>query len=132
MTEEKTDKKVQDYIEKMKKERGGTYVPAPMVYLAQKDLPFIEAYDNLYNASLQDGKALAAKYRELVCIGILAHRGFEDICAAHIKRALKLGVTKQELLDAIETMIIPGGAPTFGVALNALIKVEEEEKKAKG
>jgi alkylhydroperoxidase/carboxymuconolactone decarboxylase family protein YurZ len=131
MTEEKLDKKVQDYIEKMKKERG-TYVPAPMVYLANKDLPFIEAYDNLYNKSLQDGKALPAKYRELVCIGILAHRGFEDICMSHIKRALKLGATKQEIMDAIETMIIPGGAPTFGVGLNALVKVEEEEKKAKG
>jgi len=131
MTEEKTDKKVQDYIEKMKKERG-PYVPAPMVYLAHKDLPFIEAYDNLYNRSLQDGKELPAKYRELVCIGILAHRGFEDICVSHIKRALKLGATKQEIMDAIETMIIPGGAPTFGVGLNALIKVEEEEKKAKG
>jgi alkylhydroperoxidase/carboxymuconolactone decarboxylase family protein YurZ len=131
MAEEKTDKKVQDFIDKMKKERG-PYVPAPMVYLANKDLPFIEAYDNLYNAALQDGKALPAKYRELVCIGILAHRGFEDICVSHIKRALKLGATKQEILDAIETMIIPGGAPTFGVGLNALIKVEEEEKKANG
>lgn len=131
MTEEKTDKKVLDYIEKMKKERG-PYVPAPMVYLAHKDLPFIEAYDNLYNRSLQDGKELPVKYRELVCIGILAERGFEDICAAHIKRALKFGATKQEIMDAIETMIIPGGAPAFGVALNALIKVEEEEKKAKG
>ena len=131
MSDEKSNKRAEEFIERMKKERG-PYIPAPWVYLAPKDIDFMEAYDNLYNRSLQDGKSLPTKYRELVCIGILAHRGFEDICVSHIKRALKFGATKQEILDAIETTIIPGGAPTFGVGLNALMKVEEEEKKAKG
>ena len=131
MSDEKSNKRAEEFIERMKKERG-PYIPAPWVYLAPKDIDFMEAYDNLYNRSLQDGKSLPTKYRELVCIGILAHRGFEDIVVSHIKRALKFGATKQEGLDAIETTIIAGGAPTFGVGLNALMKVEEEEKKAKG
>jgi alkylhydroperoxidase/carboxymuconolactone decarboxylase family protein YurZ len=130
MAEEKVDKRVEEFLAKMRKERG-PYIPEPMAYLAHRDIGFIENYDNLYNSSLQDGKELPAKYRELVCIGILAHRGFEDICVSHIKRALKLGATKQEVLDAIETMMIPGGAPTFGVAMNALMKIEKEEKEAK-
>jgi len=44
---------------------------------------------------------------------------------------LKLGATKQEVIDAIETTIIPGGAPTFGSGLAAMMRVEEDEKKGK-
>jgi alkylhydroperoxidase/carboxymuconolactone decarboxylase family protein YurZ len=129
MADEKTEKRIQNFIEVMKKERG--YLPAPWGYLAPKDIDFMEAYDNLYRRGLEDGKALPAKYRELVCIGILAHRGSDDAVYNHVKRALELGATKQELLDAIETTIVPGGAPTFGTGLKALMRVEEEEKKGK-
>jgi len=129
MVEGKTEKRIQDFIEAMKKERG--YLPAPWGFLAPKDIDFMEAYDNLYKRGLQEGKALPAKYRELVCIGILAHRAMDDAVYEHVKRALRLGATKQELLDAIETTIIPGGAPTFGTGLKALMRVEEEEKKGK-
>jgi AhpD family alkylhydroperoxidase len=129
MADEKTDKRVEDYIEKMRKQRG--YLPDQWAYLAHKDLDFIEAYDNLYRKGLEDGKALPAKYRELVCIGVLAYRGLDDAVVSHIKRALKLGATKQEVIDAIETTIIPGGAPTFGSGLAAMVRVEEDEKKGK-
>ena len=129
MADEKTDKRAEEYIEKMRKQRG--YLPDQWAYLAYKDLDFIEAYDNLYRRGLEDGKALPAKYRELVCIGVLAYRGLDDAVVSHIKRALKLGATKQEVIDAIETTIIPGGAPTFGSGLAAMMRVEEDEKKGK-
>jgi hypothetical protein len=34
-------------------------------------------------------------------------------------------------MEAIETMIVPGGAPTFGTGLRALMRIEEDEKKQK-
>jgi len=40
----------------------------------------------LYRRGLEDGKALPAKYRELVCIGVLAYRGLDDAVVSHIKR----------------------------------------------
>jgi alkylhydroperoxidase/carboxymuconolactone decarboxylase family protein YurZ len=57
----------------------------------------------------------------------LAFRGRESGVYEHCKRALRLGATKQELLEAIETSIIPGGTPTFGAGLRALMRIEEEE-----
>ncbi len=71
------------------------------------------------------------KTRELVAIAILAFRGLEGGVYEHMKRALRHGATKQELLEAIETSIIPGGAPTFATGLQALMRIEEDEKKAK-
>ena len=113
----------------MKKERG--YLPDQWAYLAHKDIDFMEAYDTLYKRAMGDGKALPAKMRELVSIGVLAHIGSENAVVSHIKRALRLGATKQEVMDAIETTLVPGGAATFATGLAALMKVEEDEKKGK-
>jgi alkylhydroperoxidase/carboxymuconolactone decarboxylase family protein YurZ len=113
-------------VEAAKKERG--YLPASMVYAASRDIDFIEAYDKLYANSLNDGKAFPAKYRELVCAGVLAFRGFDPAVYEHLKRAIRLGATHQECLEAMEATIIAGGWPTLGCGLRALIKLEEEEK----
>jgi len=129
MTDEKTEKRIQNLKEAMKKERG--YVLPEWAYIAEKDVDFMEAYNNLYEKGLKDGKALPAKTRELIAIALLAYRGLNNAVYEHAKRALRLGATKQELLEAIETTIVPGGAPTFSVGLQALVRIEEEEKKGK-
>ena len=113
-------------IEKMKKDRG--YIYPEWEFAARNDPDFVEAYNNLYRAALNEGQALDAKTRELVALGILAFRGDVNAVKAHILRALRLGATKQELLDAIETCIVPGGAPTFFVGLSALMKAVDEFK----
>lgn len=120
------EKRKKDLQEAMQKERG--YLQAPWRYLTEHDIDFMEAYNNLYNRGLTDGKALPAKVREFIAMGILAYRGLEDAVYLHAKRALRLGASKQELLEAIETAMIPGGAPTLALGLRALAKIEEEEK----
>jgi alkylhydroperoxidase/carboxymuconolactone decarboxylase family protein YurZ len=97
--------------------------------MVDKDIDFMEAYDNLYERVLTNGKALAAKTREFIAIAILTFRGQENAVYLHARRALRLGATKQELIEAIETTVIPGGALTFQVGVSALMRIEEEEKK---
>ncbi|HSR10457.1 MAG TPA: carboxymuconolactone decarboxylase family protein [Thermodesulfobacteriota bacterium] len=121
-----SEKKKKELLEKMEKERG--YMLGPWKYLAERDVDFMEAYNNLYNRGLTDGQALPAKVREFIAIALLAYRGQEDAVYLHGKRALKLGATKQELLEAIETAMIPGGGPTLATGLRALARIEEEEK----
>lgn len=127
MSKETADKRKQRLIEDMTKERG--YLPPPWAYMVEKDVDFMEAYDTLYNRGLKDGNALPIKTRELIAIVLLAFRGSENAVYEHMKRALKHGATKEELLEAIETSIVPGGAPTFGTGLRALMRIEEEDEK---
>ncbi len=129
MSDENKDQKKAALIAKMSEERG--YLPKPWHYVADHDVDFLGAYNDLYERSLGNGQALPIKVRELVCMAILCHRGMEGAVEVHAKRALKYGATMQELLEAIETMIIPGGAPTFGTGLLALMKIVEDEKKEK-
>ena len=67
----------------------------------------------------------------MVATAILCHRGMESAAASHFKRARQHGASLQELLEAVEAMFIPGGAPTLGTGLLALMKVIEEEQKDK-
>ncbi len=126
MKNEKMEKRVKRLIKEMEKDRG--YLPPPWKYMVEKDVNFMEAYNKLYNCGLNDGKALPVKTRELIPIALLAFRGNENGVYEHIKRALKHGATKREILEALETLIIPGGAPTFATGLRALMRIEEEEK----
>lgn len=114
-------------IEEMKKERGGN-VPAVWEYLAENDVDFLESYNNLCNKALTTGKSIAPKVKEFIAIGVLAYRGLDNAVYDHCKRALKYGATKEELLEVVETAIIPGGAPTLGSGLRALKQIEDEEK----
>ncbi len=129
MANDNTGKKKQDLLKVMEKERG--YMLGPWKFLAEQDVDFMEAYNNLYNRGLTDGKALPARMRELIAIGILAYRGQEEAVYLHGKRALKLGASKRELLEAVETAMIPGGGPTLAVGLRALARIEEEGKNPK-
>jgi AhpD family alkylhydroperoxidase len=123
------EKRVEKLLAEMKKERG--YVSLAKNYVARIDPDFMEAYNNLYNNGLRAGKALPVKTRELVAIAILAYRTRDDAVYEHMKRALRHGATQQELLEAIETTLIPGGGPTFDTGIRALMRIVEEEKGQK-
>ena len=129
MKDEKERKRIEALKEAMRKERG--YIYPQWEFVAENDVGFMEAYNNLYSSALNDGKALAAKTREFIAIALLAYRGLEEATLQHMKRAIRLGATKQEILEAVETAIVPGGAPTVYTGLCALMRVEEDEKAAK-
>jgi alkylhydroperoxidase/carboxymuconolactone decarboxylase family protein YurZ len=100
-------------------------------YLIKTDPDMFEAYQNVYEKGLLPGKELPTKYRELVCMAILAFRGSREGVISHGLRAHRLGATRQEVLDAAETTMIPGGAPTFRIYLAAVEAIEKEDKKAR-
>jgi len=127
VTEKDKNNKIDMLLEKMAKERG--YVLAPLEYAVTQDVNFMEAYNNLYKHVLTDGKALSAKTREFIAIALLAYRGQDQAVYEHAKRALRLGASKQELLEAIETTILPGGAPAFATGLKALMRIDKENQQ---
>ena len=113
----------------MAAERG--FLPKEWQWVADQDLDFLEAYNNLWRQASNDGKALPIKTRELIAIAILAYRGSEGAVYSHCKRALKFGASMQELLEAFETMVVTGGAPTLATGLNALMRILKEQEEAK-
>jgi alkylhydroperoxidase/carboxymuconolactone decarboxylase family protein YurZ len=78
-----------------------------------------------YELALGEGRHVSAKVREFVAIALLAFRGADrEGLVAHMRRAIRLGATKEELFEVLEATLVPGGAPTFHRGLSALIEVE--------
>ncbi len=55
--------------------------------------------------------------------------GVSNAVTAHVLRAMRLGATKQEILEAVETSIIPGGAPAFFNGLSGILKAIDAAKQ---
>jgi alkylhydroperoxidase/carboxymuconolactone decarboxylase family protein YurZ len=125
------EEKADALVAEMTKARG--YMYPEWEFAARNDPDFMKCYNDLYASALGDGEALPLKTRELVALGILCYRRSVDAAATHIVRALKNGATKQEILEAIETCIIPGGAPTFSAGLLAMMQgFEMYDKQVSG
>ncbi len=69
---------------------------------------------------LGEGRHVSAKVREFVAIDLLAFRGVEPQgLVSHIRRAVRFGATREELVKVLETCLVPGGAVTVHRGLSA-------------
>jgi alkylhydroperoxidase/carboxymuconolactone decarboxylase family protein YurZ len=110
-------------IARMKEARG--YIYPEWEFAARQDPEFVETYNQIYERGLGDGKHVSAKVREFVAIALLAFRGAERAgLVAHMQRAIRLGATREEIFEVLETCMVPGGAPTFHRGLSALMEVK--------
>jgi alkylhydroperoxidase/carboxymuconolactone decarboxylase family protein YurZ len=111
-------------IARMTEARG--YIYPEWEFAARQDPDFVETYNRIYELSLGDGRHVSAKVREFVAIALLAFRGAERAgLVAHMRRAIRLGATREELFEVLETCLVPGGAPTFHRGLSALMEVKD-------
>jgi alkylhydroperoxidase/carboxymuconolactone decarboxylase family protein YurZ len=112
-------------IARMKEARG--YIYPEWEFAARQDPDFVETYNRIYEQGLGEGRHVSAKVREFVAIALLAFRGAEKAgLVAHMKRAMRLGATREEIFEVLETCLVPGGAPTFHRGLTALIELDGE------
>ena len=117
------EQRAEALIARMKKARG--YIYPEWEFAARQDPEFVETYNRIYELGLGDGKHVSAKVREFVAIALLAFRGSEKpALIAHMRRAIRLGATREELFEVLETCMVPGGAPTFHRGLSALMEVD--------
>ena len=64
--------------------------------------------------------------KELVVIGVRASRGLQYGVAAHMRRAVAHGATRDELFEAIKTAAVPGGGVAYSVGVRALQELEQD------
>jgi alkylhydroperoxidase/carboxymuconolactone decarboxylase family protein YurZ len=111
-------------IARMKEARG--YIYPEWEFAARQDPDFVETYNRIYELGLGEGRHVPAKVREFVAIALLAFRGADRAgLVAHMERAIRLGATREEIFEVLETCLVPGGAPTFHRGLGALLEVKD-------
>jgi len=123
MSDDDRATQAEELIARMKSARG--YIYPEWELAARSDPEFTEAYNRIYELALGEGRHVSAKVREFVAIALLAFRGADrDALAAHMRRAIRLGASKEELVEVLEATLVPGGAPTFHRGLSALLELE--------
>jgi alkylhydroperoxidase/carboxymuconolactone decarboxylase family protein YurZ len=115
-------------------ERRRGFVPYWLRTMAETDVDFLEAYERIYElTAIRRGK-LPPKFREMIVVAAVSIGGYLPGIKDHIRRALRLGATKEEIIEVLQSAYFHTGALTLVHGMIGLIDVLKEleaEKKTR-
>ena len=107
-----------EYVEAMGRKRG--YVLEMHRIMAAADFEWVKKYDTFLQATYTSQRLLDRKTKELLQIVVeAALRADVEQIQAHVEVALKEGATPQEILEALQTVVMPMGMLAFRRGLQA-------------
>ena len=88
--------------------------------MVQADPDWLERYGDLIHATYLEERTLDRKTKELCQTVVLAAlRSSTDHIGSHIRMAMAHGATKEEVLEALECVLLPLGGLGFNAGLQA-------------
>ena len=121
-----TREEKQAYIDQMAKERG--YVLDYHKVMTEHDFDVLQAANGLVDAAYLKQRRLDRKTKELIFIvSLMVMRASKGHIQSHIRVALDLGVSKEEILEAIEITLPEAGVVIFQEGFEAWREVTDAE-----
>jgi 4-carboxymuconolactone decarboxylase len=112
----------QEYLDDMVRKRG--YVLEYHKRLVAADYEFARAVNDIVDAAYMKPRLLDPKVKELIFIvSLTSMRATKAHIQSHIKVALELGCTPEEILEAIEISMPEAGVVAFQEGFNAWAEV---------
>ncbi len=106
------DANKQAYVDDMVRRRG--YVLPYHKAMAEADLPVLKAADDLVSAAYLSQRTLDHGTKELLFVlSLTVLKAERHHIASHIRTALRIGVSPQEILEAIEIALPEAGVVAF-------------------
>ncbi len=84
------------------KDLNNPYGYSEMDWAEQLDPAYAAARAEVRRLRVGEDGTLSVKVKELIVLGVLASRGLQYGVAAHMRRAIDYGATKEELFEAIK------------------------------
>ena len=113
-----TQEEEQAYIDDMARKRG--YVLEFHKVMAKQDFDALQATNNLVEAAYLKERRLDRRTKELIFIvSLTVMRASKGHIASHIRVALDLGLSKEEILEAMEIAIPEAGIVAFQTGFEA-------------
>jgi AhpD family alkylhydroperoxidase len=85
----------------------------------------LESWITIRQKVADDG-ALTRKVKEFILIGINLVRGYPSGIENHMKKAIELGATQQEIMEVIATAVISSAAPSIMNGAKELSKLTQK------
>ena len=103
-----------------------------LAFGAKMDPDFFEGYARIAWGIFEEKEChLDPIRREMAMLLVMAFQGMSDDVYIHCKKALSLGATKEQLLEAFEVGFTGGGSKVLLEGLHALRRIDEEESLSK-
>jgi len=116
----------QQYVDDMARSRG--YVLDYHKVMAKHDFPVLRAANGLVSAAYLEQRSLDRRTKELLFIlSLTVMRASKGHIQSHIRVALDLGVTPQEILEAIEIALPEAGIVAFQTGFDAWCEVVDAD-----
>ena len=110
------------YLEKIYRDRG--FVWEMHKTLVEWDLEWIKAYDDFVHSTYLGQRTLDRKTKELLQIVVeAALKADVEQIQRHVKEAVDSGATPQEILEALESVMMPMGMLAFRRGIQAWSEV---------
>ena len=122
-------KQIEAVVRRAEEKRG--YSPPWLRFMGEIDLEFLETYNALYELNGSRSVHLSLKVKELITVAALAVERQDSGNRTHIRRALGLGATKEEIVEALQAASFHTGALTLVYGVNSLRAVLEELESEK-
>ena len=121
-----TEAEKQAYVDEMAQNRG--YVLDYHKVMAAQDFEVLQAANGLVNAAYLKERRLDRKTKELLfIISLTVMRASKGHIQSHIRVALDLGLSKEEILEAIEITLPEAGVVVFQEGFEAWREVTGAE-----
>ena len=121
-----TQEEKQAYIDEMARKRG--YVLDYHKVMTQYDFEVLQAANGIVDAAYLKQRRLDRKTKELIFIvSLTVMRASKGHIASHIRVALELGLSEEEILEAIEIALPEAGIVAFQVGFDAWREVTGAE-----
>lgn len=113
-----TTEEKRTFIEEIRKDRG--YVLDIHKIMVEVDFDWIKAYDPFLRATYTNNRSLDRKTKELCQVVVeAALRADVSQIREHVRLAIQYGATPQDVLEALESVLMPMGMLAFREGLKA-------------
>jgi AhpD family alkylhydroperoxidase len=85
----------------------------------------MNALSGLHSEVVKDG-ALSARTKEIMMVGIAVALRCEYCLWKHVPEAVRLGATREEILEAVSTAILMAGGPAVAYGSVVVLKILDE------
>ena len=117
-------------VRRGEKRRG--FVPYWLRFMGEVDIDFLEAYERIYELTAVRKGALPPKFREMIVCAAVAIGGYGPGLKQHVRRAIELGATREEMVEVFQSAYFHTGALTLVQGMIQLIDVLKEMEEEQG
>jgi len=117
-------------IDEIRAKRG--YLYPWQEHMAEHDPDFLSSYEDLWDMIGARAVHIPEQTKQLILVAVVASQKDDIAMRTQMRRALRMGISQEEILEALQVAFLPTGALTLVHGVKGLIDSIAAEAEAEG